>query len=178
MQAVATRQSGSTLIRPLVAAAAASVAIAGLISVGTFTGMLPGKRAPMRDEGPAATSDLKPGRSSACALCGTIESMRTVEVYDEPNAAAGAADPKSAPETAAGGPGAAIASGAASVLDSLNGIVSGAADKNERDLRKRIVWRVTLHMDDGSFRAISLPRPPVFAVGDKVRVVEGRLVRA
>jgi len=175
MQAVATRESGSTLIRPLVAAAAASVAIAGLISVGTFTGMLPGKRAPMRDEGPAATSELKAGRSGACALCGTIESVRTVEVYDEPNAAAGAADPKSAAETAGGGPGAAIASGAASVLDSLNGIVSGAADKNER---KRIVWRVTLHMDDGSFRAISLPRPPVFAVGDKVRVVEGRLVGA
>jgi hypothetical protein len=58
----------------------------------------------MRDEGPAATSDLKPGRSVACALCGTIESMRTVEVYDEPNAAAGAADPKSAAEAAGGGP--------------------------------------------------------------------------
>jgi hypothetical protein len=96
-------------------------------------------------------------------------------VYDEPNAAAGAADPKSATETAGGRPGAAIASGAASVFDSLNGTVSGAADKNER---KRIVWRVTLHMDDGSFRAVSLPRPPVFAVGDKVRVVEGRLVGA
>ena len=45
-------------------------------------------------------------------------------------------------------------------------------------MRKRLVWRVTLRMDDGSFRAISLPSPPAFAVGDKVRVVEGRLVRA
>jgi hypothetical protein len=40
------------------------------------------------------------------------------------------------------------------------------------------MWRVTLRMDDGSYRAVSLSRPPSFAVGDKVRVVEGRLVRA
>jgi hypothetical protein len=33
-------------------------------------------------------------------------------------------------------------------------------------------------MDDGSFRTVSLPSAPAFTVGDKVRVVEGKLVRA
>jgi outer membrane lipoprotein SlyB len=65
------------------------------------------------------------------------------------------------------------------MLDSLGGFVPGSAtDNTERNLRKRFVWRVTLRMDDGSFRAISLSAPPAFAVGEKVRVVEGHLVRA
>jgi outer membrane lipoprotein SlyB len=42
---------------------------------------------------------------------------------------------------------------------------------------ERQVYRVTVRMDDGSFRAISLSTPPAFAVGEKVRVVEGKLVR-
>jgi hypothetical protein len=33
-------------------------------------------------------------------------------------------------------------------------------------------------MDDGSYRTVSLSSPPAMAVGDKVRVVEGKLVRA
>ncbi len=39
-------------------------------------------------------------------------------------------------------------------------------------------YRVTVRMDDGSYRAVSLASPPGFALGDKVRVVEGKLVRA
>ena len=112
---------------------------------------------------------------AACALCGTIESVRVIEVFEEPTAAGGAIEPRSG-EAAGGGPGAAIAGGAASVLDTLSNTMRG--NEAENNVRKRHVYRVTLRMDDGSFRAISLPSPPAFAVGDKVRVVEGRIVRA
>jgi outer membrane lipoprotein SlyB len=173
MQAVENHQSGSTRIRPLVTAAAASVAIAGLIGVSAFTGMLPTNRGPMRDEVPSPRSELKPGQAVLCALCGTIESVRMIEVYYEPSAAPGAAEPKTGAETV-GSPGGAIASGGMSVLDTLAGIVPGGT----KDVRKRLVWRVTLRMDDGSFRTISASSQPAFAVGDRVRVVEGRLVRA
>jgi outer membrane lipoprotein SlyB len=61
------------------------------------------------------------------------------------------------------------------VVDTLRGVVSGSASDS---VRKHLMWRVTLRMDDGSYRAVSLSSPPSFAVGDKVRVVEGRLVRA
>jgi outer membrane lipoprotein SlyB len=178
MEVVSNHQSGSTRIKPLVVAVAAAATIAVLIALGAFTGMLPNTRRPMLpDEGPLARGELKPAQPGTCALCGTIESVRTVEVYDEPSA--GAADPKNGAETAGAGPGGAIASGAASMLDSLGGFVPGSAtDNTERNLRKRFVWRVTLRMDDGSFRAISLSAPPAFAVGEKVRVVEGHLVRA
>jgi len=40
-------------------------------------------------------------------------------------------------------------------------------------MKKRYAYRVTVRMDDGSFRTISVSSPPTFAVGDKVRVVEG-----
>jgi hypothetical protein len=60
------------------------------------------------------------------------------------------------------------------LLDTLSGVVSGSTPER----RKRVVYRVTLRMDDGSFRTISMSSPPAFTVGDKVRVVEGRLVRA
>jgi outer membrane lipoprotein SlyB len=62
--------------------------------------------------------------------------------------------------------------------------ISGAAgsafagNEIEKSAKKRRAYRVTVRMDDGSFRTVSLSSPPAFNVGDKVRVVEGRLVRA
>jgi len=134
MDAVSNHQSGSKRISPLVVAVAASVSIAALIGLSAYTGMLPGKHAPMRDDGPLPRTESKPSQPMACALCGTIESIRSMDVLDDGSGAGGTAPRKA--------------------------------------------FRVTLRMDDGSFRTISLSSPPVFAVGDKVRVVEGRLVRA
>lgn len=170
MEAVTNHQSGATRVRSLVVAAAASMAVAALIALSAVTGVLPNKRAPTADE---ALSKVEPKSNlpGACALCGTIESVRAVEVLDEAGATAGTADSRSG--TATNNAGANVST---SVLDTLSGVVSGSAP--ERNVRKRVVYRVTLRMDDGSFRAISLSSPPAFAVGDKVRVVGGRLVRA
>lgn len=177
MDAVTDHQSRQTRTRSLVAAVAVSVTVAVLIGFGAASGMLPGKRAHL-DEAALPRGEPKPGQPGTCTLCGTIEAVKSVEVYDEPGAASGAVDPRSGPEAADSGPGGAIASEAASVLDTLRSVVSGVASgKAENNVRKRLVWRVTLRMDDGSYRAVSLPRPPSFGVGDKVRVVEGRLVR-
>jgi hypothetical protein len=145
MEAVSNHESGSTRISPVVVAVVASATIVGLIGLGTLTGMLPNKRMPMRDEVPLPSGESKSSQPGPCALCGTIESIRTVEVLDEASGTPAAAMPRSGVDTNA---------------------------------RKRLVFRVTLRMDDGSFRAISLSSPPAFAVGDKVRVVAGRLVRS
>jgi outer membrane lipoprotein SlyB len=160
-------------IRSLVVAAAASMTVAALIALSAVTGVLPSKRAPTAptaDE-PLSKAEPKSSLPGACALCGTIESVRTVEVLDEARATARAADSRSGTGTNSAGAGVST-----SVLETLSGVVSGSA--SETALRKRLVYRVTLRMDDGSFRAISLSSAPAFAVGDKVRVVEGRLVRA
>lgn len=172
MEAV-TSQSGSTRVSPLILAVVASATVAGLVAIGSVTGMLPSKRIVVQSEEPLPRAESKPVQPGACALCGTIESVRTVEVYDEPSAAAGVMDSRGGAETAGANSG-----GAMSVLDSLNDIVSGSAAGKAENVRKRLVWRVTVRMDDGSFRAISLPNAPAFGVGEKVRVVEGRLARA
>jgi outer membrane lipoprotein SlyB len=173
----ATNQTGSTRISSLVVASVASGTVVGLVALGVLTGVLP-NRAPVSrgDEAPRVESQAKPSGmpAASCALCGTIESVRIVEVYEESTSASGAVDPRSGEPTgtAPGAP----ATGGASVFDTLASAVRG--DDAEKSARRRRVYRVTLRMDDGSFRAISMPGPPAFAVGDKVRVVEGRLVRA
>ncbi|HUL91222.1 MAG TPA: hypothetical protein VLV56_02640 [Burkholderiales bacterium] len=164
---VVTRQSGSARVSPLVVAVAASAAIAGLIGLGALTGVATNERVPLRDEVPSPrVVEPKPGQRGTCALCGTIESIRAVEVLEPAGAASAAADSRNGAE----------AGTATSVLDTLSSVVMG--NTVEKNVRKRLVYRVTLRMDDGSFRALSLPSPPSFAVGEKVRVVEGRLVRA
>ena len=169
MNATARYENGSTRISSLVVATVASGTVAGLVVLGTMTGVLPSRGPARADEAPRI--EPQPAKSATCALCGTIESVRSIEVYEEPtDSTSTSSDPKSA-DTAGAGPG-----GASSVLDTLSSVVSGSdADRN---VRKRQVYRVTLRMDDGSHRAVSLPSPPTFAVGDRVRVVEGKLVPA
>lgn len=166
-----TNQTGSTRISSLVVATVASGTVAGLVVLGTLTGVLPSRGAALRSE-PPSRLEAHTTQPSTCALCGTVESIRAIEVYEEPSGTA--IDPRSG-DAAGGGPGGAIAGGATSMFDTLISAVRGDAEAN---VRKRHVYRVTLRMDDGSFRALSLSSPPAFAVGDKVRVVEGRLVRS
>jgi hypothetical protein len=41
---------------------------------------------------------------------------------------------------------------------------------------KRVVYRVTVRLDDGSYRTLSQATPPSIAVGGKVRIVDGAVV--
>jgi outer membrane lipoprotein SlyB len=59
------------------------------------------------------------------------------------------------------------------VLGAAGGAYAG--HQIEKNVNKRLVYRVTVRMDDGSFRTLSQAAPPAFAVGDKVRVVQGAL---
>ena len=51
-------------------------------------------------------------------------------------------------------------------------MVAGPADGT-----KRTVYRITVRMDDGSFRTLSQAMPPSVAVGEAVRIVDGAVVR-
>jgi len=41
----------------------------------------------------------------------------------------------------------------------------------------RSAWRVVTRMDDDSMRAVSTPERPALAVGDRVRIADGRATR-
>jgi hypothetical protein len=46
----------------------------------------------------------------------------------------------------------------------------------EQHLSRRVVYRVTVRLDDGSYRTLSQATPPSIAVGEKVRIVDGAVV--
>jgi len=156
-------------IDTLFAGRAVPVLIAGLIGVAAVTGWLHGAPSPKQGDARSADTGRKPAPANSCALCGTVESVRTVEVRDEAGAAGAAAGGPGAGDQAVGGGGAAV------TLLGAGGAIAGS--EIEKNMKKRYAYRVTVRMDDGSFRTISLSSPPTFAVGDKVRVVEGKLVR-
>jgi hypothetical protein len=45
------------------------------------------------------------------------------------------------------------------------------------DGAKRTGYRITVRMDDGSFRTLSQATPPSVAVGEAVRIIDGAVVR-
>ena len=157
-------------IDTLFAGRAVPVLIAGLVGVAAVTGWLHGGLSPKQGEARSADTERKPVPGNSCALCGTVESIRTVEVRDETGGAGAAAGaPGGAGDQAAGESGTAV-----TLLGAGDAITGSDIEKN---MKKRYAYRVTVRMDDGSFRTISVSSPPTFAVGDKVRVVEGKLVR-
>ena len=157
-------------IDTLFAGRAVPVLIAGLIGVAAVTGWLHSGFSPHQGDAQSADAGRKPVPANGCALCGTVESIRTVEVRDEAGGAGAAAGgPGGAGDQAPGGGSAAV------TLFGTGGAIAGS--EIEKNMKKRYAYRVTVRMDDGSFRTISLSSPPTLAVGDKVRVVEGKLVR-
>lgn len=57
----------------------------------------------------------------------------------------------------------------------LRGDGAGAQELDQH-LSKRVAYRVTVRLDDGSYRTLSQPTPPAIAVGGKVRIVDGAVV--
>ncbi|MGB5081441.1 MAG: hypothetical protein WBO23_11940 [Burkholderiales bacterium] len=156
---------------PLIAGAVVSAMILGMLGVAGITGVIPGGMSGTASNAPprfpareAVRAPLQPGK---CPVCGTVESVRTVEL-------------RVVPENAgrAGGAAAPIGreNGARRILESMAEAVTGS--EGGKGAQKRLAYRVTVRMDDGSYRTVSQSSPPALAVGDKVRVVEGKLVGA
>jgi len=83
-------------IDTLFAGRAVPVLIAGLIGVAAVTSWLHSGLSPKQGDSRAADTGRKPVPANSCALCGTVESIRIVEVRDEAGGAG----------ATAGGPGA------------------------------------------------------------------------
>jgi outer membrane lipoprotein SlyB len=162
----------------LAAGIAAAVLLLGVSLVFMITDGLRGAQSQGRSGGTAVGTEASSNSSKAsnCPICGTVESVRTVEVRME---AEGIGIKSGEPDDLAAGRPAGQGNEKASttLLGATGGFFSGSSDA-ESGSRKRNAYRVTVRMDDGSYRTVSLSSPPAFAIGDKVRVVEGKLVRA
>lgn len=169
---------------PVVLAAAASVITFSLLGVGAITGLIPS--AYSNNSGDTAKSRLSDERSMAgkdstrrfsasasCINCGIVDSIRAVQV--EGNASGLGA-------VAGGVTGAVVGNqignghgrDAMTVLAGVGGAFAGHSI--EKNINRHTVYRVTIRMDDGSFRTVSQAHAPVVDVGSKVRVANGSLV--
>jgi outer membrane lipoprotein SlyB len=163
-----TVRPASLRVNPIIAGVVVSVMILSLIGVGAITRVAPDAH---EDAQPAQAAS-PPAPAGNCALCGTVESIWTVAVRGEP-AGAGAAAGGFAGAAIGNQTGREAGNAAMTMLGAAGGFFAG----NEL-AKKHRAYRVTVRMEDGSFRTVSLSSPPAFNVGDKVRVIEGRLVRA
>ena len=162
---------------PLIAGEAASALVVGLIGICAVTGVIPGA---MSQKPGDVTAEDRPAGGSArwprpCANCGTIESIRTVELHSESSVLGAVTG-----GLAGGVLGNQMGRGRGRTAMTIIGTAGGALAGNEigMDLKMHHAYRVTVHMDDGSFWTVLQASPPAFAVGDKVRVIDGTLARA
>lgn len=178
--------AGTGRFNPLVNIAAVSLIVASLSTVAAIFGLIPGARSNTDDvlisgssrsdprETPRSDAKGKPVTvaTSACTNCGVIESVRAVQVSGQ-GTGLGA--------VAGGVTGAVVGSqfgrGDGRTALGVLGAVGGAYAGNtiERNLRSHDSYRVTVRMDDGTQRTIHQVRMPVYATGEKVRVINGQL---
>jgi outer membrane lipoprotein SlyB len=113
--------------------------------------------------------------AATCANCGVIESVRAVEVKGSGSGVGAVAG-----GVTGGVLGNQIGHGGTRTLLTIGGAAGGAYAGNEieRNLNRRTVWRVAVRLEDGSLRTVSQRTQPPFAVGDRVRIVDGAVERA
>ena len=161
-----TGNPGSMRTSPLIAIAAISAMVLGVVGAAVITGVLPNQTSPKQSGIAMANSNSTAQAQIAnCALCGIVESIRTVEIRDEAAALGG------------GLAGAPIGNDGSTTILRTDGAAASGSETGT-SVKRRYAYRVTVRMDDGSYRSVSLSSTPALAVGDKVRVVEGKLVRA
>lgn len=193
---------------PMVLTAAASITLFSLLGSATVTGLIPTvhseplassqksaepgtnldtPRGRARPSGPmvagnAATgtpaNQALPARSNAgktCNICGTIESISLVQ-QDGEGSGLGAI----AGGVTGGILGNQIGGGHGKTLMTIIGAGGGAYAGHtiEKKMQSTTSYVVRVRMGDGSSRNIALSTLPPYAVGDRVRVVSGRITSA
>ena len=168
---------------PLVLGAAASVMVVSLVGAAAIGGLLPNARSDKTDttaqRSARAADNAHRGVSklaahtSACASCGTVESIRAVELKGDATglgAVAGGVTGAVVGNQMGRGNG----NTAMTILAAAGGALAG--NEIEKNVKKHYSYRVTVRMEDGSFRTVSQPSAPAVAVGERVRVVDGTVI--
>jgi len=160
----------------IAAIASAAIAVGGVTAV--KTGVVPNPFQTTQQEqtkAPAAAkAKVAKAKPAICHECGTVES---IESFTEKGQASGGG-------AVAGGVvgaivGHQIGKGRGKDLATVAGAVGGAIAGNEieKNVKKVTRYRITLRMDDGTSQQLTLDAANGVAVGDKVKIVDGTLVR-
>lgn len=144
-----------------------AVQVAQAPAAGTYPAVPPDYRPALP---PTPVASAKP----VCYDCGTVDSMREVDMKGE-GTGLGAV---------AGGIGGLIlgkqlGNGKGQNVGAVLGAAGGAyaGHQVEKNVKKVIQYEISVRMDDASMRNVSYDAEPGFRTGDKVRFIDGRLTR-
>jgi outer membrane lipoprotein SlyB len=164
---------------PILLAAGVAVLLFSLLGAAALTGVLPiantklAEPAAIAQSGPVVPAKPAPKRgifSAPCPNCGVIDAIQPVEVKGKTSGLGAVAG-----GVAGGLLGNQIGRGTTRSVLTVGGAAGGAfaGDTIEGQMKKHTSWRVTVRLEDGSVRTLSQVTQPQFAVGDRVRIVNG-----
>lgn len=157
---------------PLLLGAAASVLVFSLLGSAAVVGWLPAAH-PEKSEAllqQEHRSNKIASNATSCLNCGTVSAIHTVRVKGDTSGTGAIAGGVTGALV-----GSQIGNGNGKTAMTVVGAAGGAYAGNEieRSTKTQTVYRVTVQMDDGSYRTVSQSAPPSYIVGDKVRVMNG-----
>jgi outer membrane lipoprotein SlyB len=169
---------------PVIMATAVSLITFSLLGVGAITGLIPsayssssGEMQKNRLSNEQSFSGQDSARrsvaESSCVNCGVVDAIRAVQVDGNASglgAVAGGVTGAVVGHQIGNGHG----RDAMTVIGGVGGAFAGHSI--EKKINRHTVYRVTVRMDDGSFRTVSQSHEPSVAIGSKVRVANGSLV--
>lgn len=122
----------------------------------------------------AAEDNPENAPSPVCGNCGVISSIRAFEQTGE-----GSGLGVVAGGVVGGLLGHQVGGGSGKDLATIAGAVGGgyAGHQIEKKVKSTTRYKITVRMDDGSQRTLTKKTEPPFAIGDKVKIVDGALVR-
>lgn len=190
------------MLYPLMILAAVSVIIFSVVGIATMTGQVPSafsssqrssaaprmdEPAPGREQQMVLPAAQKPQRNSStvqsrrvevaveCGNCGVVESIREVEVKGQ-----GTGLGMAVGGVAGGLLGNQIGHGGGRAVTTIAGAAGGAYVGNEieKTSRTQTAYRVTVRMEDGTHRTVTLRSHPGYGVGERVKVVDGTIMAA
>jgi outer membrane lipoprotein SlyB len=178
------------MLYPMLVIAAMSVIILSVFGVATITGLIPTaqsnsvqqqdsrpKTQPQSVQPPAKPVRATPNPIAAIGRedCGVVDAINAVEVKGKGTGLG---------MIAGGVTGALIGNeigrGNGNAVATIAGAAGGAYTGNEieKNMKKSVRYQVRVRMDDGTYRTLYQSSAPAFAVGEKVKVVNGQVVAA
>lgn len=177
------------LLYPSLVIAAVAVTLFSLLGIATMTGILPQahsaaggeggltRQEAVATEGAENTAGNPRGTSGAvatCHACGSIESISQIESKGQ-GSGIGAVAGGIAGALLGNTMGAGSGRTAMTLLGAGGGAYAG--NEIEKNTNKSASYRIRVRLENGELRTVYQRTPPAVAVGDRVKVVNGEIVR-
>lgn len=115
-----------------------------------------------------------PAADAACKNCGTVVDVKTIQKQGEGSGLGAVIG-----GVAGGVLGHQVGSGRGKDVATVAGAAGGAyvGHQVEKSQKSTTVYQVQIQMEEGNIRTFNFSNPTSYRAGDKVRIVDGKLVR-